>query len=284
MFNPRNGTEFNKFEEPLNLKKLNKDHKTNWNCLIICLSIGLIVTPYLLDDASAGSLVEFKKYKVINSSKVCGDKLCSTIDEQRSQKGLSTRDIKICGDSICNGTPNEKTITLNKSSQLGQYKLGLTTDLIECREGQTVIIKVTTHLPACVNIEHIEKFRERNWAVSEQTQQDIFEKLTDDRNKVQVTNKTLADFDIGLNITPEKIADQRYLAIEGFGWHRLHNVEIMISSQDFKESIRSQTTDRGDLSTLWQIPDSVGDKMYNIFATDGIHEFELNIPIATKLN
>jgi len=38
------------------------------------------------------------------------------------------------------------------------------------------------------------------------------------------------------------------------------------------------------LSTLWQIPDSAGGKMYNIFATDGIHEFELDMPIAIKLD
>ena len=82
----------------------------------------------------------------------------------------------------------------------------------------------------------------------------------------------------------EEIATQRYLAIEGFGWHRLYNVEITISSQDFEESIRSKTTDNGDLHTLWQIPDSVRGKLYNIFATDGIHEFELDIPITLKLN
>ena len=95
-----------------------------------------------------------------------------------------------------------------------------------------------------------------------------------------ITGKTLTDFDVGLSIIPDEIANQRYLVIDGFGWHGLHNVEITITSQDFNESIRSKTTDRGDLHTLWQIPDSAGGKMYNIFATDGIHEFELDIPIA----
>ncbi len=32
----------------------------------------------------------------------------------------------------------------------------------------------------------------------------------------------------------------------------------------------------------WTIPDMVGGKFYNIFATDGIHEFEMSIPIASK--
>ncbi len=244
------------------------------------LSIGLIITPYLLSEASAGVLVEFKKYKVINSPKVCGDKLCSEIDEQRSQKGLSTRDIKICGDRPCYDITSKKINSFNKSSPLGQYKLGIAIDLIECKENKVIIIKSTNQLPACVNAENVEKLRERNWAVSEQVQLEIFEKLADDRKSGLITGKTLTDFDVGLSIIPDEIANQRYLVIDGFGWHRLHNVEITITSQDFNESIRSKTTDRGDLHTLWQIPDSAGGKMYNIFATDGIHEFELDIPIA----
>ncbi len=252
--------------------------------LVIFLSIGLIITPYLFSEASAGVIVEFKKYKVINSPKVCGDKLCSEVDEQRSQKGLSTRDIKVCGDRPCYDIASKKTKSFNKSSPLGQYKLGIAIDLIECKENKVIIIKSTNQLPACVNAENVEKLREKDWAVSEQIQLEIFEKLADDRKSGLIIGKTLADFDVGLSIIHDEIANQRYLVIDGFGWHRLHNVEITISGQDFKEFIMSQTTDRGDLHTLWKISDSVGSKMYNIFATDGIHEFELDIPITNNLN
>ena len=257
--------------------------KTNWIFLII-LSIGLITIPYLLSEASAGGLVEFKKYKVINSPKVCGDKLCSEIDEQRSQKGFSTRNTPVCGDRPCHDITNKKMNPFNKSSPLGQYKLGIPIDLIECKKNKVIIIKSTNQLPACINVENVEKLREKNWAVSKQIQLDLFEKLADDRKSGLVTDKTLADFDVGLSIITDEISNQRYLIIDGFGWHRLHNVEITISNLDFKESIRSKTTDNGDLSTLWQIPDSFGGKMYNIFATDGIHEFELDIPITNNLN
>lgn len=259
-----------------------KDYKINKIFLVIFLSIGLISTPYLISEISADGLVEFKKYKVINSSKVCGEKLCSEIDEQRAQKGLSTRDIKVCGNKPCYDITSKKTNTLNKSSPLGQYKLGIALDLIKCKKDQTIIIKSTNLLPACVDVENAEKLRDKNWAVSEQMQQEIFEKIADDRKNGLISEKTLDSFDAILNITPSDIANQRYLIIEGTGWHRLHNVEISISSQDFKESIRSKTTDRGDLYTLWQIPDSVGVKMYNVFATDGIHEFELDIPVISK--
>jgi len=260
-----------------------RSHKISFIVLIpLILSIGVV--PALLSEASAGSLVEFKKYKVTNSDKVCGDKLCSEIDEQRSQKGLSTRDIKICGDIPCYDITNKKIKSFNKSSPLGQHKLGIITDLIECMENKVLIIKSTNQLPACVNTDNVEKLRERNWAVSEQVQLNFFEKLVDDRKNGLITKKILADYDIGLSITHDEIANQRYLVIDGFGWHRLHNVEITITSNDFKESIRSKTTDNGDLSTLWQIPDSINGGVYNIFATDGIHEFELEIPIIINLN
>ena len=151
-------------------------------------------------------------------------------------------------------------------------------------ENKTLIIKSTNQLPYCVSTDSVEKLRERNWAVSEQTQFDIFERLADERKNNLVMKDTLADHNVGLSIIPDEIANQRYLAIDGFGWHRLHNVEITITSQDFTDSIRSKTTDRGDLSTLWQIPDSLDTGIYHIFATDGIHEFELDIPITINLN
>lgn len=49
----------------------------------------------------AYGFIEIKRYKVINSPDVCGDKLCSIADETRAKKGMSTRDIKICGDRPC---------------------------------------------------------------------------------------------------------------------------------------------------------------------------------------
>ncbi len=33
----------------------------------------------------------------------------------------------------------------------------------------------------------------------------------------------------------------------------------------------------------WPIPDDVGGERYNIFATDGIHQFEIDIPISPKM-
>ena len=67
--------------------------------LILLVLIFGISTTLLVEQAEG--LVEFKKYKVINSPKVCGDKMCSEVDEERAKKGLSSRDIKVCGDRPC---------------------------------------------------------------------------------------------------------------------------------------------------------------------------------------
>ena len=129
--------------------------------VLITLIISIGIIPSLLSESPANGLIEFKKYKVINSPKVCGDKLCSEIDEQRSQKGLSTHYIPVCGDRLCNDILNKKIKSLNKSSPLGQYNLGITIDLIECMENKVLIIKSTNQLPSCVNAENVEKLRAR---------------------------------------------------------------------------------------------------------------------------
>jgi len=85
-----------------------------------------------------------------------------------------------------------------------------------------------------------------------------------------------------LNIETDHINNERYLMFNGYGWHRLHNVEITISSSTFSESIRTKTNDRGHLNMPWPIPDTVGGRIYNIFATDGIHKFDIDIPISPK--
>ena len=44
--------------------------------------------------------------------------MCSEIDEQRSKKGLSTRDIKVCGDRLCHDIASKKESPQNKTNQV----------------------------------------------------------------------------------------------------------------------------------------------------------------------
>ncbi len=247
---------------------------------LILLVMVLGMSTILLVEQAEG-LVEFKKYKVINSPKVCGDKMCSEIDEERAKKGLSSRDIKVCGDRLCSDF-SENTKPFNKSSPMGQLKLGIPIDLIECKEGLDLVVRTVSLSPACIKKENVEKMRESNWAISSIQQQEMFKGLAQERQNEMVSAKTLADFDVSLNIETDQINRQRYLMFDGYGWHRLHNVEITISASNFSESVRTKTDDRGHLNMPWPIPDTVGGRIYHIFATDGIHEFDIDIPIAPK--
>ncbi len=245
--------------------------------LIFLVLIFGVSTTLLFEQAEG--LVEFKKYKVINSPKVCGDKMCSEIDEERAKKGLSSHNIKICGDKPCYEITSKQANHKNKSSPHGQFFLGVALDLIECKKGQEMMIKKTNQFPACVDAKSVEKLREKGWAVSEKEQKEFFKEISNDRiNKFS----TQGNFDVLLSVIPEEINNQRYLMFDGYGWHRLHNVEITISTEIFEESVRTKTDNRGHLNMPWPIPDSIGGKYYNIFATDGIHEFEMNIPITPK--
>jgi hypothetical protein len=246
---------------------------------LILLVMVLGMSTILLVEQAEG-LVEFKKYKVINSPKVCGDKMCSEIDEERAKKGLSSRDIQICGDRPCYDISKDSVKSLNKFSPMGQLNLGIPIDLIECKEGLDLVVRASSLNPVCIKKENVGKVRESNWAISDIQQQEMFDGLAQQRENEMVSSKTLQDFDVSLNIETDEINNQRYLMFDGYGWHRLHNVEITISDETFVESVRTKTDDRGHLNMPWSIPDSVGGKPYNIFATDGIHDFEMTIPIA----
>ena len=111
----------------------------------------------------------------------------------------------------------------------------------------------------------------------------MFEEFIEDRKKGIGSSRTIEDFDVSITIIPEEINDKRYFSFDGNGWHRLHNVEITITGENFEESIRTKTDDRGHLNMPWPIPDDIQGGMYNIFATDGIHEFEITIPISPSL-
>jgi hypothetical protein len=251
--------------------------------MITRVIIGILIIGFaLVVIDSAEGLVNFKKYKVINSPNVCGDKLCSEMDERIAKKGESSRNIKVCGDRVCSDF-SEKPKPINKSSPFGQLKLGIAIDLIQCKEGQGIVIKQTNQTPACVDLENIKKFREKGWAISEQMQDEIFADIVSNRMKGVESSKTLEDFDVSIIITPEEINSQRYLVFDGDGWHRLHNVEITITGEIFSESVRTKTNNRGGLHMFWPIPDGIIGGMYNIFATDGISQYEIDIPISPKM-
>ena len=46
----------------------------------------------------------------------------------------------------------------------------------------------------------------------------------------------------------------------------------------------SQTDPRGNLYLPWKIPDSIKGGLYHVYATDGIQEYKIDIPITATEN
>lgn len=211
--------------------------------------------------ADAGSIIEFKKKYEINSNKVCGDKLC---DEMTSAS-----------------IPTRK----NLHTPMAQYHLGIPLYQITCKSNLVLVLKVSNWHPACVKPESVQRLVDMNWAATLEEKNNILSSVTATKPKV---SNPLEEFrkeyplykGFGLSITPDIIAGESYLIFEGYGWHGFHNVEIEI----FHDSVEvvfmmSQTDKLGNLHLPWKIADSITSGLYHVHATDGIHDFDIDIPI-----
>jgi hypothetical protein len=184
--------------------------------LILLLLVLGISTGFIIDHAEG--FIEIKKYKVINSPKVCGDKMCSEIDEKRAKKGLSSHNIEICGDKLCYEIKSKQARDANESSPYGQFRQGIALDLIECKQGQKIVIKKITQFPACVDMKSAEKLREKGWAVSENDQEEIFIEISNNRIKNDELNAQKV-LEVSLSVVTEEINNQRCLMdLDGIGY------------------------------------------------------------------
>ena len=147
--------------------------------IILILVFGILIG--FLSDYAEG-FIEIKKYKVINSPKVCGDKMCSEFDKKQANKGLSSHNIEICGNIPCKEINNIQENFSNESSPYGQFRLGISLDLIQCNQEKTLVIKKTTQFPACVNSKSVGKLKEKEWAISDNKQEEI---LTSPQGKLR---------------------------------------------------------------------------------------------------
>ena len=209
----------------------------------LLLFLGMVTISLNFDNESFG-LTEIKESKNSNSSEICGDQICDNVSETRT-------------------------------SPLKQYKIGTPLDLIQCNDSFELILKKLTSKPACVLSDTAIKLIDQGWAVSKEKQSKIMLSFSEDK---QIQN-TMANTE--LSMTPKIINGEYYLIFEGSGWHNLHNVEITFIKDGEKiTSIRSKTNNIGVLHMPWSIPNNISSGLYQIHATDGLHQKELIIPIS----
>ena len=226
--------------------------------LILVVFFGLTI-----GYSEAGTnIIEFKKKYVINSPKVCDDKMC---DEE----------------------PKDTSVPIRKNlhTPLGQYNLGIPVYQITCKGHLAFILKISNWHPACVRPENVQRLVDMGWATNLEEKNNILSVMTAKKDSML---KPLEEYrkeypiyeGFGLSITPDIIAGESYLIFDGYGWHGFHNVEITISNNlSETEFMMSQTDTRGNLYLPWKIPDTITGGWYHVFATDGIHEYEIDIPI-----
>jgi len=243
--------------------EIKRQYYVNYVVSIIIILIFLGITFATVEGVT--NIIEVKKKYVINSPDVCGDKLCDA-------------------DSNVYSTQEKK----NKHSPLGQYNLGIPVYKITCKTHLSFVLKISNWYPACVKPENVQKLISMGWAATPQEKNNAFVAMT---KKVDPLLKPLEEYrkeyplyeGLGMSITHETIKSESYLLFEGYGWHRLHNVEITISNESgVVEFMMSKTDKRGNLYLPWKISGTITSGWYQVYATDGIHEYEIDIPITLQ--
>jgi len=231
--------------------------------IIILIFLGLTIS-----SAQGGTnIIEFKKKYVINSPDVCGDKLC----DKESEDTL---------------TPVGK----NLHTPMAQYNLGIPVYQITCKSHLAFVLKLSNLHPACVKPGNVQRLVDKGWAVTLEEKNNIFVAMSEKKSSMlKPLEEYRKEFPLyegfGLSITHDIIAGESYLIFDGYGWHGFHNVEITISYDSAEvEFMMSQTDPRGNLYLPWKISDSIKSGLYHVYATDRIHEYELDIPIIVTEN
>jgi len=231
--------------------------------IIILIFLGLTIS-----SAQGGTnIIEFKKKYVTNSPDVCGDKLC----DKESEDTLAP-------------------VGKNLHTPMAQYNLGIPVYQITCKSHLAFVLKLSNLHPACVKPGNVQRLVDKGWAVTLEEKNNIFVAMSEKKSSML---KPLEEYrkefplyeGLGLSITHDIIAGESYLIFDGYGWHGFHNVEITISYDSAEvEFMMSQTDPRGNLYLPWKISDSIKSGLYHVYATDRIHEYEIDIPIIVTEN
>lgn len=227
--------------------------------LIILISLWL---PVSLAEGGT-NIIEFKKAHVTNSPEVCGDKLCDEVSKEESSY----------------------SIPKNSHSPMGKYNMGIPIHKIICQPHSIFVLKLSNWHPACVKPDSVQRLVDIGWAASLEDLENIFaasaKKEIPQFAPLKEYRKEYPLYEgLGMSIESDTIYDEEYLIFNGYGWHGFHNVEITISNKSGEvQFMMTQTNPDGILYLHWKIPDTITSGWYQVYATDGIHEYEIDIPI-----
>jgi len=231
--------------------------------LILALfTVGLLgLLMYTPVYAESLGLIEIKKWRVINSPEVCGDKLCKELE----------------GDS---GIP-----------PLKQFNEGISLEKIRCKQGFELVLKTSNNHPACVKESSLDILVQRGWA----TVLDIIIKqhmpvdaesaekarLIGIKGVVLATeNFVMDENNPTVTITSSDINGQDAIIFEGSGFRGFHVIDIIITNDfGFEAELKTKTGMQGTLYMPWLLYESLGPGTYNVEFSDIVSSHEITIKV-----
>ncbi len=180
--------------------------------LILALfTVGLLGLLMYTPVYESFGFIEIKKWRVINSPEVCGDKLCEELE----------------GDS---GIP-----------PLKQFNEGISLEKIRCKQGFELVLKTSNNHPACVKESSIEILVKRGWATVLDIiiRQHIPVDAESAEKARQIGTKgvvlasesfVMAENNPAVTITSSDISGQDALIFEGSGFRGFHVIDIILTN------------------------------------------------------
>jgi len=218
----------------------------------------LLYTPVYAENLG---LIEIKKWRVINSSEVCGDKLCEELE----------------GDS---GIP-----------PLKQFNEGISLEKIRCKQGFELVLKTSNNHPACVKESSIEILVQRGWA----TVLDIIIKQhipvdaesAEKARQIGIKGVVLASESFVMDennptvtITSSDINGQDAIIFEGSGFRGFHVIDVIVTNDfGFEAELETKTGMQGTLYMPWLLYEPLAPGTYNVEFSDRVSSHDITIKI-----
>ncbi|KKK83584.1 hypothetical protein LCGC14_2791910, partial [marine sediment metagenome] len=230
--------------------------------ILLLFTIGLLglllYTPVYAENLG---LIEIKKWRMINSPEVCGDKLCEELE----------------GDS---GIP-----------PLKQFNEGISLEKIRCKQGFELVLKTSNNHPACVKESSIEILVQRGWA----TVLDIIIKQhipvdaesAEKARQIGIKGVVLASESFVMDennptvtITSSDINGQDAIIFEGSGFRGFHVIDVIVTNDfGFEVELETKTGMEGTLHMPWLLYESLAPGIYNVEFSDRVSSHEITIKI-----
>jgi len=231
--------------------------------LILALfTVGLLgLLMYTPVNAESLGLIEIKKWRVINSPEVCGDKLCEELE----------------GDS---GIP-----------PLKQFNEGISLEKIRCKQGFELVLKTSNNHPACVKESSLDILVQRGWA----TVLDIIIKQhipvdaesAEKARQLGTKGVVLASESFVMDennptvtITSSDINGQDALIFEGSGFRGFHVIDVIVTNDfGFEAELKTKTGMQGTLYMPWLLYESLATGTYNVEFSDRVSSHDITIKV-----